>query len=274
MEYLPIPVSPEPTQVDAVTTEVDVFLAAALAPSTRLAYGRDWSAWVSWCQDMGLTALPAAPGALRAWLAYHAYRLSLATLRRRLAAINRAHAATGYPPPGSAPEVRDILQGIRRLRAGEVKRAAPLSLNDIRAMLGVTPDTVAGMRDRALILLGFAAGLRRAEIAGLRRQDVVISSAGLDLTLPGSDQRELVLPGRALATCPVRAVQAWVEGAGITDGALIRSVSRHGTIGSGLSGRAVDLIVKRLAAAAGLAGHFSASSLRAGWAANRHRRRW
>jgi integrase len=130
------------------------------------------------------------------------------------------------------------------------------------------------IRDRALLLVGFASALRRAELVSLNVEDVTTGPDGLTITLRRSktDQegagRPIGVPfGSSPATCPVRALAAWVAAAGITDGPLFRGVSRHGALLGRLSGRGVARVVQRGAASVGLeVANFGGHSLRAGLA--------
>jgi integrase len=122
--------------------------------------------------------------------------------------------------------------------------------------------------------VGFAGAFRRSELVALDVSDCAFSTEGLTITLRRSktDQeglgRKVGLPyGSKASVCPVRALQAWLDAAGVTEGALFRSVDRHGNVGGELGGRDVARIVKRAAAASGLdAKVFAGHSLRAGLA--------
>jgi integrase len=142
-------------------------------------------------------------------------------------------------------------------------------------MLDVLDIDLAGCRDRALLLLGFAGALRRSELVGLDVADLTEGTDGLRVRLQRSktDQegvgRTVGIPyGSNPVTCPVRAWLAWLEVSGITEGAAFRPVDRHGRIGTTrLSGQAVALVLKRHAARAGLdPGEMAGHSLRAGLA--------
>jgi integrase len=148
-------------------------------------------------------------------------------------------------------------------------------ITDLKRMLQKLPNTRVGLRDRALLLLGFAGAFRRSELVGLDVADLEFSSAGLVVTLrrAKTDQegrsRRIGIPyGSSEKTCPVRSLQAWLETARISDGAVFRSLDKFQRVQSKrLSDKAVARIVKRRAAAVGLdperyAGH----GLRAGLA--------
>jgi integrase len=142
-------------------------------------------------------------------------------------------------------------------------------------MVDSTDAGVIGLRDRALVLLGFAGAFRRSELIGLRIDDCDFGKDGLTVTLRRSktDQtgagRKIGIPyGSNPETCPVRTLQSWIEQAGISERRLFRSVNRHGKVqAGGLSGIDVARVVKKLVGRAGLnAATYSGHSLRAGHA--------
>jgi len=148
-------------------------------------------------------------------------------------------------------------------------------LDDIRAMVGATDAGLIGSRDQALILLGFAGAFRRSELVALDVADLAFSRDGLTVTLRRSktDQegagRKVGIPyGSNPDTCPVRAVQSWLEDASVADGPAFRAVNRHGKVQeSGLAPIDVARIVKKLAQCAGLdPAKYAGHSLRAGHA--------
>jgi len=197
------------------------------------------------------------------------------SIQRRLNAIAEAHKAMGVESPTSSGIVRATLKGIRRTLGTATTQKAPALIDDIRAMVEATDAGLIGARDRALILLGFAGAFRRSELVGLDIADCAFSKDGLTVTLRRSktDQdgmgRKIGIPyGSNPETCPVRNVQAWIERAALSGGALFRSINRHGHVQPGrLSGIDVARIVKKLAEAAGLdVAKYAGHSLRAGHA--------
>lgn len=258
-----------------VAARAKTYVVEAKAQSTRRAYQADWRDWVAWCDARALSSLPGAPQTVVLYVVDLAERLKVSTIERRLIAISQAHQAAQLEPPTKSIAVREVMKGIRRVKGTAQHGKAPALTGDIKAMLGMLPPGLLGTRDRALLLLGFAGAFRRSEIVSLDVADVQITRAGLVVHLRRSktDQegagRSIGIPhGANKATCPVRSLTAWLKAAGITDGAIFRSVNRHGQLQPGrLSPAAVAEVVKRRAAAAGLdpalyAGH----SLRAGMA--------
>jgi site-specific recombinase XerD len=158
-----------------------------MAANTLAAYRSDWARFERWCQVRGLVALPAQPATLAEYLAEAAtqpavsagrqWRYSPATLARWVAGIDKAHEVAGLAGPGTHPEVRAVLSGIRRARATPPERRAPLLLDDLeRVVAGVPaagwPAAVAGWRDRALLVMGWVGAFRRSELVGLVAEDV------------------------------------------------------------------------------------------------------
>jgi site-specific recombinase XerD len=250
---------------------------AAKAPSTLRAYRSDWEHFVRWCQQHTLSALPATAETVALYLTALSATHRPATMTRRLTAITKAHQIAGHSSPATMqqPAVSETLKGIRRTLGTAQRAKAPLLTADVRRMIDGLPDTVAGCRDRALLLLGFAGGFRRSELAALDVEDVVTKDDGLVVKLrrsktdPEGQGRDVGIPyGSNPSTCPVRAWHAWKTAAGISQGALFRGIDRHGRLGAvRLHKDSIGLIVKRAAEAAGLdpalyAGH----SLRAGLA--------
>jgi integrase len=167
------------------------------------------------------------------------------------------------------------MAGVRRAKGTASQPKTPALTGDIIKMLGGLPDGLLGIRDRALLLIGFAGAFRRSELVGLNTGDLEFATEGLVITLRRSkgDQegqgRKLAIPhGTSASTCPVRALKSWLEAASITEGPVFRSVNRHGQVQPRrLSGYAVALVVKRYADVAGLdPARYAGHSLRSGLA--------
>jgi integrase len=255
--------------------QVREFARQSKAENTLRGYRADWRDFCAWCDGHAVSALPAAPETVAAYIADCAGRLKVGSIQRRLNAIAEAHKATGLDSPTSAGMVRNTLKGIRRALGTAPSPKSPTLTDDIRAMVDATDAGIIGARDRALMLLGFAGAFRRSELVALDIADCAFGKDGLTVTLRRSktDQdgagRKVGIPyGSNPETCPVRTIQAWIEQVGITTGPLFRSVSRHGQVQVGrLGGIDVARIVKKLAGRAGLdATAYAGHSLRAGHA--------
>ena len=152
---------------------------------------------------------------------------------------------------------------------------SPLLTDHVRRIVRALPESLLGRRDAALLLVGFAGGFRRSELAGLNREDVEFTRDGLKVNLRRSktDQegagRLVGVPfGSDPQTCPVRTLETWITAAGIDQGPLFRGVDRHGRMSeTAITAQVVRLVVKRSCEALGLpAVEFGAHSLRSGLA--------
>src|ERR687893_24274 len=227
-----------PAELDVAT--VGRYLTAAKAESTRKAYEADFRAWAAWAQQRGLTPLPAADTAVATYLAALSDAgASPRTIARRLSGIGHAHREAGYPSPSEHPGTREVLRGISRAAARDNRRprkARALDTATIRLLVEELPAGVAGLRDRALILTSFALALRASDVCGLDVTDLAPAGhGGLDVTIrwsktdqEGSGEVLALAPGVRAPTCPVRALQAWVDAADLAGGSgpLFRSVGR------------------------------------------------
>jgi integrase len=220
--------------------------------------------------------LPATPQTVALYLTDLAKTHKVSTLYRRLSGISQAHQAAGYVTPTTDAHVRLVFQGIRRtLGSAPAQKNAAITA-EVRAMVEtLSPTSLIGVRDRALLLVGFAGAFRRSEVVSLAVADVTFASDGLIVQLRRSktDQegegRKVGLPfGSNPLTCPVHALRVWLDVAAITRGPIFRAVDRHANVSNTrLTDQSVALVVKRCAKAAGLdwpryAGH----SLRSGLA--------
>jgi len=251
------------------------FIRASKAESTIRGYRTDWGHFCEWCKGHGVCPLPASPEIVASYIAECARRLKVGSIQRRLNAIAEAHKAARLESPTVAGMVRNTLKGIKRtLGTAAMQKTAALT-DDIRAMLGATDAGLIGLRDRALILLGFAGAFRRSEVVGLHVGDCVFGKDGLTVTLRRSktDQagegRKIGIPyGSNPDTCPVRVLQAWLEQAALSSGPVFRPINRHGRmLGGRLSPADVARIVKKLVERVGLdPARYAGHSLRAGHA--------
>jgi site-specific recombinase XerD len=245
------------------------------AANTLRAYRADWADFTTWCEGAGRISLPAAPETVALYLAARAPACKVSTLQRRLSAISRAHQAAGYEFTTRVEPLKRVWKGIRNKQGTAQTGKAPVMTEDIKAMLAALPANLLGIRDRAMLLLGFATAFRRSELVSLNVNDLEFTRDGLVVTLRKSktDQEQA---GRKIGIpyvsrpdlCPVRALQGWLEASSITSGALFRSINRHGKLQPGrLTDQAVAIVVKRAAAAANLnPDRFAGHSLRAGHA--------
>lgn len=257
------------------------FVALSQAANTARAYRADWVHFEAWCVERGLAALPATPATVALYLTDLAepseegqVARKVSTIQRRLSGIVFFHKAADHDSPADSREVRAVMRGIRRAKGAPPTEKQPATTEVIRAMVEPLGDDLRGRRDRALLLLGFAGALRRSELVGLEVKDAQLTREGIVLTIrrsktdqEGQGMTRGIAYGSNPDTCPVRALQAWLEHTSIKDGPLFRSLRFGRVQPRGLDGRDVARIVKRAATEAGLdPTHFSGHSLRAGLA--------
>lgn len=243
-----------------------LYLQAALAENTRRAYQADLAHFRKW----GGT-VPSNSEEVALYLANFGGKLAAATLSRRLVSIGKAHTTQGFPNPCASAVVKATLRGIRRMHGSAQKQATPAIKEDLMEMIaGLTGSK--GMRDRALLLIGFAGALRRSELVALTLEDLHFHDQGVTVELRRSktDQvgigRKVGIPYARGLICPVKALRKWLIQAQIQSGHIFQAITRHGRLsGKGLSAHTVSLIIKERAKAAGFdARKYSGHSLRAG----------
>ena len=225
-------------------------------------------------RDPRLPRLPAEPETAALYLVDHAERLAVSTLRRRLAAISEAHQAARFANPTIDPAVRVTWAGIRRAhgKAPDVKEAAVTEV--VAAMVAPLADRLIDVRDRVILLIGFAGALRRSELSALDVADVVETGEGLRISVGRSktDQEGEghivgITYGSNPPTCPVRAWRLWLERSGIEKGPAFRRLSNARVTAERIAGDGIARMVKRRAKVAGYAPElFSGHSLRSGFA--------
>ena len=205
---------------------------ASRAENTRRAYAADAE-----FHDLGLGCRPAAPSGSTEDRGPLPGRRGRAPPARHPCPPPGGHYGR---PPGSRTPARYPCRshpgnacGIKRTHGTNQNGKAPAVIADLRAMIAAQPDTLAGLRNRALLLLGFAGALRRSELVGLDVEDLDFTSAGLVVTLRRSktdqdgDGRKLGVPyGSRLETCPVRTSQSWLSAAAITTGPAFREIAK------------------------------------------------
>ena len=235
--------------------ETAALIREAVPENTALAYQSRWRSFEAWCRDAGRVALPATAETVAAYLTCLAVDrgLKATTADAHLTAIRAVHRGAGVAPPDELT-ARKVVAAARRREAARdgrygPRKAVPVMAADLPAIVAACDlDTTSGLRDRAVVLLGFALLARRAELAALSVPDVEhVPGEGLAVMIRASktDQSSRGVVRRihyasADALCPVRAVLAWLEclaARGITSGPLFTRIDRWGNLGAGAGGR-------------------------------------
>jgi site-specific recombinase XerD len=280
LELTPRPCGPV-QDLSTLVAQTERFFKAGKSIATIEAYDADLRAFLSFCTEHGLPYLPSTVQTVALYVGSLAAAdppLAYSTIRRRLASITYAHHRRGLESPATPRNhflLREVMAGIKRTLGAAQHGADALLIGDIQRIVAACPDSLLGIRDRALILLGFAMGARRAELArAIEVGELTFSDQGLSFPMPQhktqmhDDHPELVVISRGEHefTCPIEAVRTWIETADIKSGALFRAVDRHGNVSSTpLAPRSIAKILARaLARAGGVKGRISPHSLRVG----------
>jgi integrase len=278
----------------ALTETAKAYARAAQSDNTQRAYSADWRQFASWLRRQGLAETPPDPEAVGLYLASQVERrgaeLSVATLERRLSGIAWRYRQLGQPLEIRDRHIATVLAGIRRRHGRPPSQKAAIFADELLAMLATLNMDLRGLRDRAILAIGFAGGLRRSEIVGLdcgprQTEDgsgwIELFPGGALLTIRGKTGWRDVEVGRGSRadTCPVALLETWMRLGRISHGPLFRAIARKngGVSGARLTDKHVVRLVKTCALAAGLRGDlaegerrpaFGGHSLRAGLASS------
>ena len=289
-----------PGHLEGLADRARDYIEAASSSNTRRAYAADWRHFASWCRRQGLEMLPPDPQTVGLYITACASGTvtgdknpnSVSTIERRLSSLSWNFAQRGQPLDRKDRHIATVMAGIRNKHAAPPRQKEAILPEDLIAMLETLDrGTLRGLRDRGMLLLGFAGGLRRSEIVGLdcgrdQTEDgsgwvEFFADKGVLVTLRGKTGWREVEIGRGSsdATCPVVALQTWLKFARIAHGPLFRRVTGQGkAVGAErLNDQEVSRLVKRAALAAGVrsdlsegerAKLFAGHSLRAGLASS------
>jgi site-specific recombinase XerD len=263
-----------PAALDLDLNRAGEYARAEKAEATRRAYRTDFAIFEAWCVQRGAIALPARPETVAAFLAAEAGRgVRPSTIGRRVAAIRYAHKLAGHAVlPTDDERVRATMRGIRRSIGTAPRKKTPATADRIVAMAPIAGRHLAALRDRALLLIGFAGAFRRSELVALNIEDIEEAPEGLRITIRrGKTDQEgkgaVVAIVRGSIACPVTAFKAWIAAACITTGPVFRPIAKSERIQAArLTDRSVAKIIKMHAERAGLdPASFSGHSLRSGF---------
>jgi site-specific recombinase XerD len=245
----------------------------ARAKNTRRSYESDWNNFVKWCRENQLPHLPSNPAVIVLYiddLAEAGKKVS--TIKRHISSISQKHLDSGFESPTRHNDVRLHVQAIENEIGTRPKQKQAATSTIVKRICDCLPDNLKGLRDRAILQVGFAGALRRSEIAALNVEDIEFHEEGMTIHLQKSktDQTgEGALIGIEFGEypyCPVRTLQAWLKQAGITTGSVFRRMNKAGRVLDRISDKSIAQIVKKSAEKAGFdADEFSGHSLRRGF---------
>ena len=291
--------SPPAERLEALVATATAYANAAASENTRDAYAKDWRHFTAWCRREGFEPTPPSSQVIGLYISACAAgdperrlpSLSVGTIERRLSGLAWNFTQRGMPMDRADRHIATVLAGIRRKHGKPSRQKEAVLGDDIRAMIDTLGHDLRGLRDRAILLLGFAGGLRRSEIVGLDivRDDQsdghgwieIFPEQGVLVTLRGKTGWREVEVGRGASdnTCPVAALERWIRFGKIARGPLFRRIFKDNTTVDveRLSGKHVARLVKQTALAAGIRSDlpdgervllFAGHSLRAGLASS------
>jgi integrase len=292
---LPIHVAGSGTLDRLVDTARD-YARQATSENTNKAYKKDWAHFSSWCRRRGADPLPPSPELVGLYIANCAApdtktpALSVSTIERRLSGLAWQYQQRGIILDRKDRHIATVLAGIKRKHARPPVQKEAILRDDILAMVATLPYDMRGLRDRSILLLGYAGGLRRSEIVSLdvHKDDTPDSEGWVDildqgalLTLNAKTGWREVEIGRGSSdqTCPVHAIEQWLHFAKIDFGPVFVRTSRDCTkaLEARLSDKHVARLIKQTVLDAGIRSDlpekerialFSGHSLRAGLASS------
>lgn len=267
---------------------------SAVADNTLKAYAKDWAHFTRWCRMKGTEPVPPSPEIIGLYLADLAAgspsspALSVSTIERRLSGLGWNYAQRGFSLDRKNRHIATVLAGIKRKHARPPVQKEAILAEDILAMVATLPYDLRGLRDRAILLLGYAGGLRRSEIVSLdvHKDDTPDSGGWIDIMEQGvlltlnakTGWREVEIGrGSKDQTCPVHALEQWLHFGRIDFGPIFVGTSRDGkrAVATRLNDKHVARLIKRTVLDAGVRSElaekdrlalFSGHSLRAGLA--------
>jgi integrase len=250
------------------------YASRAMAPNTVRAYRAGWTDFQAFTARMGWDCLPAEPAHVGAYIASLATTHAMATIDLRLAAIAQMHRLAGHEWNSKHSAITQTLRAVRREHGKPQKQAAAIDTALVAELVASCDDSAIGVRDRAMLLLGFAGAMRRSEVVGLQIPDVKVTKAGIRLTIgrAKTDQEGrgavIGIPhGQHEDTCPVRALARWMAMLGLREGPLFRRLSKGGNLVgyAAMQPQNVALVLQRRAELAGIEIALSPHGLRSGF---------
>jgi site-specific recombinase XerD len=206
------------------------------AANTIRAYAGDWARFTTWCQTHQLDSLPAPVEALAGFLTELAEAgKKVATIQRHAAAIAKAHELAGLDSPTADKKIKVLLKGIAREKKTRIKQAAAFTLTNFkRTIKSMDMSTPTGLRNRALLLLGFTGAFRRSELEALNIEHLTFDEEGLIVSLDQSKTNQLgqaeekaIFYSPDPALCPIRSLQAWLRILDRSEGCVFVSLRKN-----------------------------------------------
>ena len=268
------------TDIKALQEETLLNLKNSKSVNTVRAYKSDFNDFGLFCVQSGFKALPTEPKIVSLYLTYLSTKnVKLSTIKRRLVSIGVIHRMKGQYLDTKHPIIVENLMGIKRRKGTIQKGKKPILINNLKKLIDVIDEEkiedINKLRDKSILLIGFAGGFRRNEIVSLDKEDLEFVFEGLKITVKRSktDQfGEGLTKGipyfENIAYCPVTILQKWLNISKITKGPLFRKISKGSRLlENRLTDQTVALIIKKYLNKSGIdSSNYSGHSLRSGFA--------
>ncbi len=255
------------TDIKSLELETLKNLRNSKSTNTLRAYQADFKDFSTFCVKNGFNSIPTEPKILSLYLTHLSNTSKFSTLKRRIASISAIHKMKGHYLDTKHPIIMENLHGIRRSKGSHQKAKKPLLINDLKIVIKVINELdqkeIKKIRDKAIILIGFAGGFRRSELVNLEFEDVEFVNEGIKIFIKRS-KTDQSGEGDIKAIpyfdnqdyCPVLKLKEWMEFSKITSGKIFN-----------ISDKSVALIIKKYTLLAGLdANKYGGHSLRSGFA--------
>ena len=255
------------TDIKKLELETIKNLKNSKSTNTLRAYQSDYNDFSLFCSKNGFQAMPTQPKILALYITHLASYSKYSTLKRRLASISIIHKTKGHYIDTKHPIIVENLMGIKRTNGSNQKGKKPLLINDLKLLINAIDESkeknIRKIRDKALVLIGFAGGFRRSELVDIEYEDIEFVEEGVKIFVKRSKTDQ---SGEGLTKaipyfdninfCPVKTLNKWVVEAEIKEGKIFN-----------ISDKSVALIIKKYANYAGLDSHrYAGHSLRSGFA--------
>jgi integrase len=226
----------------------------AFAPNTARALKADVAIFMAWCRSADCTPMPADPDTVARFIDEIGEQKAPATVRRYVSSLSTFHRAARVANPVEAQAVKLALKRLHRAKGRAQAQAAPLNRPIVERLLAAVPNTLLGLRNRALLAVAYDTLARRSELVALLVEDIEAGADGAATILIRRSKVDQEGMGdiRYLAPDTLRHLRAWLAGAGVTSGPIFRGVAKGGRVAGALSAAAVAEIFKAMATAAGV----------------------
>jgi site-specific recombinase XerD len=235
------------------------------AKNTQLAYVNDFKQFVEFCQNNNLSSLPATENTIIEYCTFLAETSKVATILRKVAAINKYHTVAGFDAPTSTKQFKIFIKGIMNSKGIAQKQSQAFTIKDVAKKIGaIDTSELIGLRDKALLLIGFCGAYRRSELVSIQVSDLsfdseclVINSTKSKTNQLGELEQKCIYMASNPVLNAITALKEYLKVANITEGFVFRNITKGGTIGDKLSVISVNAITKKV-----FGNKFSAHSLR------------